>query len=163
MSRSAPITATILCLLVVACGGDSSEDPFGPNSAGTFQATLSGATSASISGAALFYSIEGEGFVLSLSGTGGEMIAVYRTGAGRPGTGTHSVGDGSSNGVAYAGGYANGVTFASTSGTLTITRSTTGALEGTIQFSGQSVDDGAALTANVTFKASCQFGTVTCN
>ena len=159
-----------LFLSAGACGDDGPSGPGGGNDIedGTFEATISGATNVTLSGLANFASVANQGFVLTLTSTDGTgVIGVYRADAGRPGTGTLQLGDASlSTTPSYGSGIAGGSSFQSTTGVLTITRSTAGSLQGTLQFEGPGTTAGGAngnFTINATFDATCFAIASTCD
>lgn len=159
-----------LVLPALACSSDGPAGPGGGDDveAGTFEATVSGAATATFSGIANFASVTNQGFVMTLSSNDGTgVIGVYRADAGRPGTGTLQLGDASlATTTSYASGLAGGASFHSTTGVLTITRSTAGSLQGTLQFEGPGTTGGGAngnFTINATFDATCLAIGTTCN
>jgi hypothetical protein len=160
----------LLCatLVAVGCGSDSPSDEGNNNgnnnnNAGSFQVTVSGATSASFSGVAVFGSLTGQGFAMTLSSLDGQSgLVVYRAAAGRPGTGTLQLGNLTTTTELWATGFlANGsISFTSTSGTINISTSNNGSLVGTLQFQGQGNVNGTPgnVTVNATFNATCASG-----
>jgi hypothetical protein len=172
MPRSAKGLSILLVFAVLACGKDDPADPFGNGGggSGTFEATVAGSASHTFSGTATFSSVSGVGFVLSLVDTdGGGSLSVHRNNAGRPGTGTFSLGEvsGNQDGM-FASGTASGAVFSSVSGTLSIERSSAGSLKGTLQLQATGVTGDSQpgnFTINATFDANCFAvgGSVTCD
>lgn len=144
--------------LLLACGGDGGTDPK-PQPTG-FTATVSGATSASLSGSAVF-AATGQGFVLDLvnKDAQGPMISFVRVGA-LPGTGTYTFSavpqPGEIVGL-YATGGATPTGYASTGGTLTITTSSSDRLKGSFSFT---ATGGGTGTATVSITGSFDAGRV---
>lgn len=160
-------TALSAVLLLAACGDD---DPAGPNAEpGSFQATVSGELSASMTGTALFYETAFGGtsnWVLSLDQDGPEVdgseVTIARIGT-RPATGTYALnGDlADPSGAFYA-----SVSFISpqgiegtlnnTGGTLEVTRSSAARVEGTFQIEveGLVVENGEATRVTATVSGS---------
>ncbi|HUF69772.1 MAG TPA: hypothetical protein VMM79_14100 [Longimicrobiales bacterium] len=162
MSRAIPVALAVI-LSATACGNGGPSDPDdGDNAAGTFQASISGAVSASFTGPAIFSSIANEGFVLALTSSvsgNPEFVQVVHSDAGRPATGSHVIGE--VDGTAMWGtAFAAGSLIQSTGGTLTIT-SSGDRLRGSLQFQGTLAETGGAVTVTATFNAICStFGGV---
>lgn len=136
--------------LTTACRGDGGTEPK-PQPSG-FTATVSGATSASLSGTAGF-AATGQGFVLDLvnKDANGPMISFVRVGA-LPATGTYTFSAVPQAGEIvglYATGGATPAGYASTGGTLTITVSSNDRLKGSFSFTATGGSTGAA-TISVT-------------
>ena len=137
-------------LLAMALGlGACEEGPSGPDdsdSVGTFEATITGGFSASMSGEAVSGASQGGGYVIlmqdpSVNGLLGQ-IGLFRAGA-RPAAGSYTVsGDQTSTaaflGIAVTGQTTtqNGLTFNANSGAVTITESTATRVRGTFALSG---------------------------
>lgn len=169
--------ATILALPLVAglagCEGDDNGTPTEPTT-GTFSATVSGAINEEIDGVAFFgESTDPEtgetGWVLWLSTSeqqsAGNTLYFFRLGD-RPGTGTYPLADLEEddyedgdlgalyNSVNQDG--SGGATFISTGGTLTVSASSSGGMEGSfdIQAFGTVFSGGTATQGTVTIEGS---------
>lgn len=149
------VLALVLALVLSACGSD---DPTGPGegASGTFQATLSGDVTASLTGGAMFTTVPGEAFVLNFStGDASGSMGIELEELGRPGTGTIQLG--SSTSGAYGYGVVGNTLFFSESGSVTITSSSSTALVGTFQFEAQT-PTADEITVTGTFSAQCVAG-----
>ena len=144
MSRMSSLFVAGLVLLG-ACGGDDSTGPENP-SGSSYQLTVEGAVEADLEGAAAFAVVTDEGvtsFGIALTEAGGSnTIVLERVGGTRPGTGTYAVGDLNGDGeqdparfyAAFVAGTSQNPTdvYVSVSGTVTITKSTSDQMRGTI-------------------------------
>jgi hypothetical protein len=146
-------------LAAVLALGACKDDGTGPdaNTAGSFEATMSGGFSASLSGTARSGTVQGY-YLISMEDTdvqglpGG--IALLRPG-GRPAAGSYTVTDDLFSQTSFLAGAGtgdvasqNGLNFDATSGTVTITESTASNVRGTFQLSGVG---SRALTPTTTF------------
>jgi hypothetical protein len=128
-----------------------------PVANGTFSASFTGALSGTVTGPAYFGSESGGGFALILyNSTGTRAIQIAGSSGGRPGVGTHPVGDGFDTNfyatVVFNNDVENG--FESVSGTMTITGSTSSLLSGSFNINLENFD-GATARMTGSFKATC--------
>jgi hypothetical protein len=152
MLHSARTVALTLVLLLAACGSDDPFDP-GEGETATFQATVSGAVNATLSGFAQFGTIPNEAFVLTLNADDQSgVISVELEDTSRPGPGTIQLGGQSSG--AFGFGSIQGGIFFSVEGNFTITSSSSSALVGTLQFDALT-PEGGEVTVSATFTADC--------
>jgi hypothetical protein len=161
MPRTRGYVELALVLLLAACGSDG---PAGVgngnnNAGGTFQVTVSGAITASFSGSATFVSLAGDNFGLALAGavvgTSQQKLQFNGQNAGRPGVGAHTIGDGTSAGALLVLATVQGMGITSNSGTLTITASSSSALQGEATYQGTISSGGGTVTITATFSATC--------
>ncbi len=159
MKRLALFTA--LLLLLAGCDTTAPDDE--DLTLGTFEAEVTGPVTTSLDGVASFASStdeDGEAFGLVLAAGGPDGITLHRRKAGRPATGTYSV----TSVLALLGEEEDfwgavmltqsGGFFTSESGTLTITSSSSGNLEGTLKFDASDGDE-QHVTVIASFRAEC--------
>jgi hypothetical protein len=157
MSRTIPCLGLAFLLAVTACG----DNPAGPDDngdTGTFTVSVTGALTASFSGNATFVSQANDAFGLALytsATTAQQYVQVNRENGGRPGTGTYTIHDGSSGGQFIALARVQNVGITSNSGTMTITSSSTGEIEGQISYQGTVSGGGGNVTITASFRAKC--------
>ena len=171
MSRTRKVGSVALVALLAACSGDDPVDLEDGLGSGSFEGSVSGSVSTSLSGQAWFVSGSGSGdeFVLALIGGSGGTLFVHRPDSGRPGTGSHPLGDPLAAATStYVLGSVGGTTFESSTGTLEITSSSTDAVVGSIQFQGPSETssgDHGTVSVSVSFNAPCSTsgGMISCN
>lgn len=156
--------ALLAAFMLLLAGCDTTapdeEDPE-DRALGTFEAEVTGAVTTSLEGVAAFtYTTDetGEAFGLVLAATGPDGITLFRQKAGRPATGIYSV---TSIPALLEEDFWGGITlmqhggfFMSESGTLTISSSSSGNLEGTLEFEA-SDGDGQQITVSASFRAQC--------
>ena len=144
MSRTSAFLLAGLVLLG-ACGDDDSTGPDNP-SGSSYELTVEGALFADLEGTAAFAVVTDEGmtsFGIALTEAGGaNTIVLERVGGTRPGTGTYNVGDLNADGeqdpakfyAAFVAGTSQNPTdvYVSVSGTVTISKSTSEEVKGTI-------------------------------
>jgi hypothetical protein len=166
----------MLAAVLAACSGggisdaDHDDGP-GASGAGTFRATITGGLQLTVEGAAAFTSTAAsanpQGFLLQMNGlTNGafnqRVFTITRVGGRRPGVGSMAIQDLAAISQSQNGLYA---TFSapdggggSQSGTLTITSSVSGRLQGTATFMAIASTQGqnnVNVTVSITFDATC--------
>ena len=171
--RALGIAALVVAVLggVTACSSGGGDDVTGTNppggTVGSFNATVSGAMSATLSGSAAFGSstVSGsQGFAIALVPTSGTNSIIFgRVNAQAPGTGTYQIADfatqssvsGAMIAALIAGSGQSGQIYVSTSGTLTITSSSADEIKGnfTVSASAVTVSGTQAVTMTGTFTA----------
>ncbi len=150
--------------MLAGCDSAAPDEDPADLAPGTFEAEITGAVTTSLEGVAGFASAadeDGEAFGLVLAAGGPDGITLYRQKAGRPATGAYSVTSHLSLpreeedfwggiGLMQHGGF-----FTSESGTLTITSSSSGNLEGTLEFEASADEGERQITVTASFRAQC--------
>jgi hypothetical protein len=171
IARGRAVAATALVALASACGGGDAVAPW--VSTRSYQATVSGDLSRTLSGVASFGVESSEGsagfFILLGNESSDDVLGLVTMGHARPGVGTYQVVPMSDGTPPSAGAWGGFYTFldestgragvmVATSGTVRITESSAARLRGTFQLAGEGVlsDDfeaPIALTVTGTFDA----------
>ena len=145
MSRTSSFLLAGLVLLG-ACGDDDTTGPDNNPSGSSYELTVEGAVEDDLEGTAAFAVVTDEGitsFGIALTEAGGSnTIVLERVGGTRPGNGTYTVGDLNADGeqdpakfyAAFVAGTSQNPSdvFVSVSGTVTITKSSSDQVKGTI-------------------------------
>ena len=147
MSRRLALTVMAVAM-VAACGGNTTE----PGPQGSFQASVTGDLTLSLSGTAVFGLQEGGGFVIAMEqgnvgGSSAELVMIGRDSPDRPAPGTYEIVSGTCTTCTsedFSGLYLHQITaldlgfYLSLSGTLTIDTSTGDRVTGSFSFTGTS-------------------------
>ena len=150
--------ALVASMAVAGCGGDE-DDPFGPGNMGNFDGNITGDVTASLDGNAAFsvYN-DGGGDVFELILTSGSatdpshVLTFVRDGS-RPGNATYNIGTAAGNfgGAIYIDSGAD--TYVFNGGTITITSSGAGGVNGSINVT--ATDGTNDITITGTFQSEC--------
>ncbi len=156
MSRRLALTVMAVAM-VAACGGDTTE----PGPQGSFQASVTGDLTLSLSGEAVFGTQEGSGFIIAMErgnvgGSSADLVTIGRDSPDRPAPGTYEIVDaacGSCTAEDFSGLYLHQLTvldlglYLTGSGTFTIDTSTEERVTGSFSFTATRLFNSGDVTA----------------
>ena len=151
--------ALVASMAVAGCGGDDDDNGFGPGNMGTFTGNVTGDVTASLSGNAVFSVYDDGGSdVFELILTSGSfananiLLTLTRDGS-RPANGTYNLGGAAGNfsGAIYFD--ESGDTYVFNGGTVTITSSGSGGVNGSVNIT--ATDGTNDITITGTFASEC--------